>query len=231
MKVHALSLIFVCAIAACSKDSTTAPVVTSGGQSLRVINGNTTAVDVLVDGTVTNTAVPAGQTIMVGSQGVGPHIIGIRAVGGTAVSNVSFSLPGGETRTVAAHRASNGSLAASVLDDTASIVPAGATKLRVLHLSPNTGELQVYRTQPDYNVAPVRWQFPFNYQTDLSAPAAPFYQSTPGTWEVRIWQTPASADGWANALIKFTIPLGSGERKTIVIVDKPGGGFQAQVIE
>jgi hypothetical protein len=46
--------------------------------------------------------------------------------------------------------AANGAIGSSVLDDTNSVVPAGATKVRVLHLAPSAGTLQVYRTQPDY---------------------------------------------------------------------------------
>jgi len=223
-------LVLAVLVAACSKDSTTAPTNDNGGSgSLRVINANATSVDVLVDGVVTSSAVPAGQTIML-SPTDGQHNLGFRATGSSTTTVIALKTSETATRTIAARRAQDGSLAANVLDDTASIVPAGATKVRVLHLALNAGEIQVYRTQPDYNVAPVRWQFPFTYQTEVTGPGAPFYQSTPGSWEIHIWQTPAASSGWDSAPIKLTIPLGSGERKTVVITDKPGGGIQAQVI-
>ena len=99
----------------------------------------------------------------------------------------------------------------------------------MLHLAPNGGELQVYRTQPDYQ-QPTRWQFPFTYQSDPNTLSAPFYQSTVGSWEVRIWQSPADASGWASAPVKVVIPLASGGKKTVLILDNPGGGVRVELI-
>ena len=222
-------VVFAVLIAACSKDSTTGPSNgETGTGSVRVINANPNSVDVLVDGVVTQSAVPTGATIML-SPVDGQHNVGIRVSGSSTAANIAIKTSESVPRTIAALRAMDGSLAARVLDDTASIVPAGATKVRVLHLALKTGTLQVYRTAPDF-ATPSPWQFPFNYQTEVTGPGAPFYQSTPGTWEIHIWQTPASSFGWDSAPIKLAIPLGSGERRTVVITDKPGGGIQAQVI-
>lgn len=77
---------------------------------------------------------------------------------------------------------------------------------------------------------PISWQFPFTYQAQLNGLSAPFYQSAIGSWEVRIWQTPADASGWANAPVKVVVPLNSGEKKTILILDKPGGGVRIELI-
>ena len=77
---------------------------------------------------------------------------------------------------------------------------------------------------------PISWQFPFNYQADPNSLSAPFFQSTVGTWEVRIWQTPADASGWATAPVKVVVPLASGEKHTIIILDQAGGGVRAEVI-
>jgi hypothetical protein len=60
--------------------------------------------------------------------------------------------------------------------------------------------------------------------------SAPFYQSTVGTWEVRVWQTPANATGWTSAPVKVLIPLGSGEKKTVMILDDPAGGVRVELI-
>jgi hypothetical protein len=96
-------------------------------------------------------------------------------------------------------------------------------------MAPNAGELQVYRTQPDYQT-PISWQFPFTYQATPTSLSAPFFQSTVGTWEIRIWQTPASASGWATAPVQIVIPLASGEKKTILMLDKPGGGVRYELL-
>ena len=68
------------------------------------------------------------------------------------------------------------------------------------------------------------------WQAQFNSLSAHFYQSTVGSWEVRIWQTPVGASGWANAPLKVVIPLGSGEKKTILILDNPAGGVRTQLI-
>ena len=202
---------------------------TTGGDQLgvRIVNAFTGPVDVLVDGNVVLSAVPAGQ-INTASMAAGGHTVALRPTGGGASISQSVTAATGTLSTIAA-TVSGGVLAAAVLDDTNSVVPSGATKLRVLHLAPNAGTLQVYRTQPDYQT-PISWQFPFNYQPDPTSLSAPFYQSTVGSWEVRIWQTPADASGWDTATARVTVPLVSGAKATIVILDKPGGGVTVQVI-
>src|SRR5262249_32933536 len=107
-------------------------------------------------------------------------------------------------------------------DDTNSIVPAGATKVRVLHLAPKAGTIQVYRTQPDFPT-PIQWQFPFTYQANPTSLTAPFVQITAGTWEIPAWQTPPPSAGGANAPIKIQVQLAGGEKKTVAILDATGG--------
>jgi Domain of unknown function (DUF4397) len=211
-------------IAACG-DSPTAPAVTAG---LRVINAFTTPVDIVIDGTVVASALTAGSIDTIASA-VGVHSLTLRPTGAGAPASQSISTTAGALNTVAAVRVASGALGTVALDDTNSIVPAGATKVRVLHFAPNAGTLQVYRTQPDYQ-QPISWQFPFNYQPDPNSLSAPFLQSTVGSWEVRVWQTPADASGWATATVRVVIPLGSGEKKTVLMLDKAGGGVRIEVL-
>lgn len=215
-------------LAACDS---TGPL-TKGGlapdQQLRVVNAFTGPVDVLIDGTVAIPSLAAGSVGTAGATS-GTRNIVLRPVGGAASAPQSITVSSGTLHTIAAVRASNGAINSAILDDTGSIVPAGATKVRVLHLAPNAGEIQVYRTQPDFQQMS-RWQFPFTYQAEPNSLSAPFFQSTVGTWEVRAWQTPADASGWANAPVKVSIPLGSGEKKTVLILDNPGGGIRAELL-
>jgi hypothetical protein len=39
-----------------------------------------------------------------------------------------------------------------------------------------------------------------------------------------------SAAGWESATVRVNIPLGSAEKKTVVILDKPGGGVKVDLI-
>jgi hypothetical protein len=194
---------------------------------LRVVNAFTGPVDVLIDGNVAISALAAG-TIGAASPASGAHSVVLRPASGASVTK-SITTSTGAVATIAAVRTNAGSVTTAVLDDTGSIVPAGKTKLRVLHLAPNAGVLQVYRTQPDYQT-PIAWQFPFTYQDNPTSLSAPFYQSDIGNWEVRVWQTPADASGWSTAAAKIVVPLGSGEKRTVVILDKAGGGVRVEVL-
>ena len=222
-----VSLLCLSIVAACGSDRPTECCI-PGDPAVRVVNAFTTSVDVLIDGAVVIQSLGAGA-IGTAAPSSGNHTLVFRPTGGGGSVSHSVTTTTGSLKTIAAVRASNGSLATAALDDTGSVVPAGATKLRVLHLAPNAGALQVYRTQPDFQ-QPTRWQSPFTYQAEPSSLTAPYFQSTVGSWEVRIWQSPADASGWANAPVKVVIPLASGESKTVLILDNPGGGVRAEVI-
>jgi hypothetical protein len=224
-RASVVSVLILCSVAAC--DSNPGAILGLGGQpALRIINAFTAPVDVLVDGQVAVSGLAAGAIDTIGPS-LGAHTITLRASGKS--SSQAITTAAGALNTVAVVRSASGSVGSAVLDDTNSVVPTGATKLRVIHLANNAGTLQVYRTQPDF-ATPVSWQFPFNYQPDPTSLSAPFYQSTVGTWEVRIWQTPTDASGWSTAPVKVIIPLASGEKRTILMLDKVGGGVRVEVL-
>ncbi len=43
-------------------------------------------------------------------------------------------------------------------------------------------------------------------------------------------QTPADASGWASATPRVILPPAGGQKKTILILDAPGGGVRTEVI-
>ena len=214
-------------LTACGTEGPTTCCVT-GAPALRIVNAYAAPVDVLIDDGVAIQSLAAGSTAVT-APATGSHTLVLRPSGSSQTFSQSITTTTGVLNTIAAVRAASGALVGAVLDDTGSVVPAGATKLRVLHLAPTAGELQVYRTQPDYQ-QPISWQFPFTYQAQPNSLSAPFYQSTVGSWEVRVWQTPANASGWATAPVKVVVPLASGEKRTILILDTPGGGVHVEVI-
>ena len=89
------------------------------------------------------------------------HVDAAPTTGASASQSITTTT--GIVSTIAAVRASTGAVASIALDDTNSVVPPGATKVRVIHFAPNGGTLQVFRTQPDFQ-QPISWQFPFTYQ-------------------------------------------------------------------
>jgi hypothetical protein len=219
-------LVLLGVVASC--DVSTSIAGTEGNPQFRVVNAFTSSVDVLVDGNVAISALAPGA-VSTGVAAPGSHTLVIRPTGSGSSISQTLTSAVGATSTIAAVRSSSGSLSSAVLDDTGSVVPANATKVRVLHLAPNAGTLQVYRTQPDFQT-PVAWQSPFNYEPDPTSQNAPFIQSTVGSWEIRVWQSPADASGWDTAPTKMIIPLANGEKATVMILDKPGGGVRIQVI-
>ena len=223
--LRALPVLLLASVASC----TNGPTAFNGDQpAVRIVNAFTGPIDVLIDGAIVSASLSAGS-IGNAYAPYGAHTLMIRPSGTTASASQNIITGSGSVRTIAAVRSSTGAVATAVLDDTGSVVPAGATKVRVLHMAPNAGELQVYRTQPDFQT-PVSWQFPFTYQAQPNSLSAPFYQSTVGSWEIRIWQTPTNSSGWASAPVQIIIPLGSGEKKTVVILDKVGGGVRYELL-
>jgi len=214
-------------IVACGSEPTSV-CCTTGEPSLRVVNAFPSPVEILIDGEVAIASLAAGA-IDTMAPAAGTHTLALRATDSGSSATRSITTTAGALGTVAIVRAVSGAVSSAVLDDTNAVVPAGATKLRVLHLAPNAGTLQVYRTQPDFQ-QPVAWQFPFDYQPEPTSLSAPFYQSTVGEWEVRIWQTPADASGWDAATVRVVVPLASGEKKTVVILDATGGGIKVELL-
>ena len=233
-RIAPLTIAALAIAAACSSDTLITP--TTGGPmgGVGAVNGFTTAVDLLVDGASISGGILPGQ-YAAASIPAGSHTIGVRPTGSGATISFPMTVVSGRTISIAATRAAGGAFAASSLEDTNATVPAGATKLRVLHMAPFAGEVQVWRTQPDFGT-PTRWQFPFLYSATISALGNPFYQSTPGPWDVRIWTDtlafpPGNATPWATALGQVTVPLTSGQKKTVLILDKAGGGVTLMVID
>ncbi|MFN8572049.1 MAG: DUF4397 domain-containing protein [Gemmatimonadaceae bacterium] len=219
------SFLLLAFLAACSADSATMPNSTPAG--FRLINGFTSSIEVRVDGTVAATGISAA-TIDTISAAVGTHTVTLQATDGNATT-LQVTV-GSSLGTLAAIRAGV-ALSTVALDDTNSIVPAGATKVRVLHLAPAAGEITVMRTQPDYGT-PIQWQFPFLYTENISALGNPFYQSTPGMWEIRAWRKPSQdALGWNGTTARISFNLAGGEKRTVVVLDDPGGGVRLAVLE
>ncbi|MBY0492507.1 MAG: DUF4397 domain-containing protein [Gemmatimonadaceae bacterium] len=225
LRWFAVAGVAIISLAACGSDS---PLrIQPGPSQLRVINAFPSPVDLVVDGSPVALGIAAGTVAQVAVSD-GAHAVALRS-GTTTTAAQSVTAAFAALPTIAGIRSASGALTTTALDDTNSVVPAGATKLRVLHLAANAGELQVYRTQPDF-ATPVRWQFPFTYQTSITSLSAPFYQSTVGNWEVRVWQTPTDATGWGTSVVRVTVTLGSGGKRTVVILDAPGGGVRLEVL-
>jgi hypothetical protein len=206
---------------ACADDTVTDPP--AGDRELvSLVNGFGANIEMLVDGSVRAPNVAVGDITPIEID-VGARTLAVREAGSSATSSLNLQLVAGSPVALAALRGAGGSLSLKALEDSNAVVPAGATKLRVLHLAARSGEVQVWRTQPDYQI-PIRWAFPFTYNSVNT-----YYQSTPGTWEVRVWTD--SSSSWTSAQNSARVTLSGGGKKTVAILDRPGGGVRLQVID
>ena len=122
-----------------------------------------------------------------------------RALGGAMATNIVIGGQGSP-------------LAASVLEDTGSVVPSGKSKLRVSHLAGGAQNIEIWRTQPDWST-PVHIMTPFVYGA-----TSPYLQSDAGAWEVFV----TAPRGTAKLATTGSISIPAGERRTVAILDSAG---------
>ena len=116
---------------------------------------------------------------------------------------------------------SQGVVVGSLVADTGAIVPAGKSKLRVIHSAGLAPPIDVYRTQPDFPTL-VSVMFPFDFGA-----SSPYLQSDPGDWSVVV--TPDNLTDTLYATGPIAVP--DGGRVTVVIVDSTAtGGISAVVL-
>lgn len=96
-----------------------------------------------------------------------------------------------------------------LLGDTNATVPAGKSKLRVVHAAAHAPPIDIWRTQPDFGTM-IRVQFPFDY-LDVS----PYLQSDPGDWQILV--TPAG--GTDTLYLSPPILVADGKLVTVTVVD------------
>lgn len=153
--------------------------------------------------------------------GAGTHSVEVRKTvnGGPGVTR-TLAIAAGDNHLVVAVAPLAGGIEPLIYGDSNTVVPAGATKLRVIHAAALAPAITVRRTQPDFDSL-ISVMFPFAYQA-----ASPYLQSTPGTWTVVI-----SHEDQADTLaMTGPIAIPAGESRTVVIVDDGLGGVLARVL-
>lgn len=216
----------------CGQSTPTGPTtigVSGGTASLRVVNTTTdsTPLDVLVGGRAVITDLPSGQVSAVVPVSPGTRQIAFRPFGGTAGPATSVPLPINDTTTLLMV-ASPDVISPWILSDTGAVVPTGSSKLRVVNFASQAPSLLAWRRQPNFPVF-VTFQFPFPYQT-----ATPYVQSDPGDWIVLV--STEAYDGGAPVVTDTLarsdpIAVGSGESRTVVLMDDGSGGVAMVVMQ
>lgn len=227
MTGRAVGLVLILA-AACGPEPILDPDGPDGGAAtFSVVNGAGAAgtIKVYVDGAF-------AADVAVGQQGArlaadpGPHQVELRRADGTGAAARQLTLQAGVSMIVVAWD-SLGVLRPAVLDDSNSVVAPGKSKLRVAHFAGLAGPIDIWRTQPDY-ATPIRIMFPFRY-----GEISPFVESTPGTWRVLVSTAITAPIAPMPDTLAMTggITAGDGEARTVIVVDRAGGGVEAIVLE
>jgi len=210
MKTLSITLLLASAVAAAGCSSATG----DPGQpnaAVRVINATEGPIDVIIDGRTVAAGLPLASVSSKLEVSPGTHQLQLQPVTGNPVS-LSVEPGTGDIVTAAAYQGTQSSMDATVLVDTGAIVPAGRSKLRVVHLASTANSVEIWRSQPDFQT-PVHIMTPFPYQA-----TSPYLQSTPGSWEVFV-----TASGTSTKLATTgPVQVPSGERRTVVLLDSAG---------
>ena len=222
MKYRAAVLVLVLA-AACSPEPI-GPGDDAAGFSVVNGAGGAGAVKVYMDG-VFAADVAAGEQGRVAAD-PGTHQVELRRADGSGAVARPVTLAAGVPLTIVAWD-SLGILRPAVLEDSNSVVAPGKSKMRVAHYAGSAGSIDIWRTQPDYGT-PVRIMFPFRY-----GEVSPFVESTPGEWRVLVSTAIAAPNGPMPDTLAMTggIMAGDGEARTVVVVDRAGGGVNIISVE
>jgi hypothetical protein len=215
-----LSTVLLGTIWGCNSDDATN---TGPSARIRVVQGarSATALDVLVDDKVVLSGVGHAELSQYANVGVGAHTVKLRRSGSTAIAGEKSLTVGVDSAyTIIAYDAGS-AIEAETFADTGAIVPAGKTKLRVLHYASAAPAIDVWRTQPDFSTL-TRVMFPFPYRAE-----SPYLQSDPGVWTVVVTAEGSTTPIYSTGNI--TIP--AGKSRTVVLVDAPTSGVEAVILE
>ena len=221
-------------LAGCEAAAPPTGVPGTGSAELRIVNGAAGAVSVFVDGSARVTNMLAGTVSPALSIGSGTRHVEFRSPGsGATLAFVDVTPNAAGKAIVTATTGLGGTVKAGVVVDTAAVVAAGTSKLRVLHLAANAPAIDIWRTQPDFST-PIRFMFPFAYSASSG-----YMASTPGAWVVYVTLVVAPAPGDslgggppstvpARSLATYPITIGGGVIKTVVVLDVAGGGVKIE---
>jgi Domain of unknown function (DUF4397) len=207
---------------------TTAPGDAAPSAHLRVLHTSPTdgPVDVLVHGQVVISSLAAGSVSAVVAVPAGAQPVSFRRSGSANAASSTLLFDVSDTTTLLT--VDSGSVINPwELTDTGAVVPAGRSKLRVVHFARSAPEVLFWRSQPDFP-AFTAIMFPFAYRS-----VSPYLESDAGTWRV-FMATAQYAGGVPVSLDTLfmapTITIPAGIAATVVFMDTPGGGYRTVVM-
>ncbi len=222
-----LSALLGLATIGCAETVTTS---CTGCPQLRVVHSavSVSAVDVILNDEVQIEGLAVGMVSSYIALAPGEWAVGFRPSGSTAdPPRTMMTFASGDRVTVLTVDSST-VINPWVLSDTNAVVPANRSKLRVVHFAENAAPIDIWRTQPDFGQY-ITFQFPIRPRE-----VTPYMESDPGDWRVLVSteaRDPGGIPVLADTLLETApIPVATGQSRTVLILDKEGGGLTAVVI-
>jgi hypothetical protein len=181
-------------------------------------------VDLQVDGKSVQTAIGFGQTATYHSTGGGSHKFTVFASGTTTNPYASSSISVTSNTTVfTAGLFTNGTIPnVLVFTDDNTVPTTGNARLRIIHMSPSAGNVDVYIVSP-----PGTALGGLNPQISslTNANASSYQQLSANSYDVV-----AAVAGKQIELVRDSYTLTSGQVRTVVLLDNPNGGLPSSQI-
>ena len=227
LRNKSLWIVALPAIVGCSE---TVSTTCTGCPEFRVVHSavSVSAVDVLVNDEVQVEGLAVGMVSSYIALAPGEWAVGFRPAG-SAVDppRTMMSFSSGDRVTVLTIDSST-VINPWVLSDTNATVPADRSKLRAIHFAENAAPIDIWRTQPDFGQY-ITFQFPIRPQE-----VTPYVESDPGDWRVLVSTETRDGGGipvLADTLLETApIAVPAGQTRTVLILDREGGGVTAVVI-
>jgi hypothetical protein len=183
--------------------------------------GGADAIDLVVAGRAVVRGLPPGAITTAVPVAAGPQQAELRrSDDGASLGRFTLALAAGRARVLAVRR-TDGSREIVDVTDSALVTAEDETRLRVIHLAEMAPAIEVYHTRPG-DAASLPIGSPFTYGS-----ASPYLRGGVGAWTI-VAVTVGGAD---TLLATAPLPIAGGATRTIVLVDRPGGGIWATLVE
>ncbi|MBA2291510.1 MAG: DUF4397 domain-containing protein [Gemmatimonadales bacterium] len=225
---YRFALLTMILTAGCLDSGLGGPSAGTGDAQLAVLNalGTDDRVRFAIDGN--DVAMPSAGTTISVAIAAGTHRLEVRALTSqTILASADFAVPGGGRRSAVVSGGTTPGIALLVASDTASLPPAAAAKVRVVHAVSGGPTFDSYLSLVGQPVdIGARFVSPFAYGVG-QAPEFPGYAVRgPGTYQVTL-KAPGSA---APAVLSDPFQMGAGQVFSVVLAKGVDGVLVLRVV-
>lgn len=213
---------------ACSDDGLMGPEQGTGDAQLSILNALTLGdqAQLTLDGTPMS--MPSWGTTVSAAIAPGTHRIEVRSLLGSGLlASADFAVPAGSRRSAVIGGATGKSVVLLVASDTASLPPAGAAKVRLVHTVPKAPIYDSYLTVTGQAAdSSALFVNPFMFGVGQNPQFPGYVVRGPGTYQV-ILKVPGSS---TVALTSPQFTMGAGQVFSVVLAENAAGGLELRVV-